>query len=164
MVHRDGGGDPPREGAESDGPPDPTALELQGLSLEEPPHGSRDPQVREPPAAAAAVTSETMTSEAAVTSGGQLMFAHRTDRRWILVGQRDAPCILALRSSVQGAIGLQRAGSLPRRRGERGGSPPQPPPPLPPRAGCCGSAAGPRVLQHLPPAGRAAAPGAGGHG
>ncbi|XP_074423547.1 pleckstrin homology-like domain family B member 3 isoform X2 [Larus michahellis] len=133
MVHRDGGGDPPpREGAESDGPPDPTALELQGLSLEEPPHGSRDPQVPEPPAAA--VTSETMTSEAAVTSGGQLMFAHRTDRRWILVGQRDAPCILALRSSVQcppapqGAIGLQRAGSLPRRRGERGGSPPNPRP------------------------------------
>ncbi|XP_066031032.1 pleckstrin homology-like domain family B member 3, partial [Chamaea fasciata] len=41
-----------------------------------------------------------------------LMFSHRTDRRWILLGPPcDPPRVLALRSSVQGAIGLQRSES-----------------------------------------------------
>ncbi|KAM4876211.1 pleckstrin homology-like domain family B member 3 [Sylvia borin] len=83
-------------------------------------------------AAGPAVTSETMTSQAAVTAGGQLMFSHRTDRRWILLGPPcDPPRVLALRSSVQGAIGLQRSESLPRRRGGGGGGagPPQTPRP-----------------------------------
>ncbi|GAB0200426.1 pleckstriny-like domain family B member 3 [Grus japonensis] len=82
------------------------------------------------PSPGTSMASETMTSEAAVTSEGQLMFSHRTDRRLILLGprQRDPPCVLALRSSIHGAIGLQRASSLPRRRGERGVSPPTPRP------------------------------------
>ncbi|XP_074875028.1 pleckstrin homology-like domain family B member 3 isoform X2 [Buteo buteo] len=174
MVHHDtgGGDDPPpatpQEGEESSGDPDPTAtaLELEGLKLEDerPPadeDGTEpqifgDPHVRAPqvpelpegrevqravavtssgaavtsPGPPSAVTARTMTAEAAVTAGGQLMFSHRTDRRLILLGphQRDPPCVLALRSSVQGAIGLQRAGSLPRKRGERGVPPPAPRP------------------------------------
>ncbi|XP_058716046.1 pleckstrin homology-like domain family B member 3 [Poecile atricapillus] len=66
----------------------------------------------------------------AVTAGGQLMFSHCTDRRWILLGPPcDPPRVLALRSSVQGAIGLQRSDSLPRRRGGARPGPPQPPRP-----------------------------------
>ncbi|XP_014117886.1 PREDICTED: pleckstrin homology-like domain family B member 3 [Pseudopodoces humilis] len=58
------------------------------------------------------------------------MFSHCTDRRWILLGPPcDPPRVLALRSSVQGAIGLQRSDSLPRRRGGARPGPPQPPRP-----------------------------------
>ncbi|XP_067173030.1 pleckstrin homology-like domain family B member 3 [Apteryx mantelli] len=63
----------------------------------------------------------------------KLMFTHRTARELIVLGpdQRDPACVFALRSSVQGAFGLQRAGSLPRRRGERGAAAPPRPAPRP---------------------------------
>ncbi|XP_059574608.1 pleckstrin homology-like domain family B member 3 isoform X3 [Alligator mississippiensis] len=46
----------------------------------------------------------------------KLMFTQRTDRRLIVLG---AGPLFTVRSSVQGSIGLQRSGSLPRRRGDR---------------------------------------------
>nr|XP_041568314.1 pleckstrin homology-like domain family B member 3 isoform X2 [Taeniopygia guttata] len=130
MVHRGGGETPPSDG-------DDPAAALEGLRLEdEPPpkEGGGAAVTSEAMTSSQAMTSQAMTSEAAVTAGGQpqLMFSHCTDRRWILLGPPcDPPRVLALRSSVRGAIGLQRSGSLPRRRGGEGPGPPQPP--LPPR-------------------------------
>ncbi|CAN8178576.1 unnamed protein product [Coccothraustes coccothraustes] len=132
MVHRGGGKGDPSPTPAGAGP----VAELERLRLEDEP----PPEERGGGAAltSAAMTSEAMTSEAvtssqaaAVTAGGQLMFSHRTDRSWILLGAPcDPPRLLALRSSVRGAIGLQRSESLPRRRGggERPGPLPHPRP------------------------------------
>ncbi|XP_067401971.1 pleckstrin homology-like domain family B member 3 [Emydura macquarii macquarii] len=48
----------------------------------------------------------------------KLMFTQKTDRKVVVLGcdQRDPACVFSVRSSVQGSIGLQRSGSLPRRR------------------------------------------------
>ncbi|XP_053824633.1 pleckstrin homology-like domain family B member 3 isoform X2 [Vidua chalybeata] len=138
MVHRGGGDSPPSPPGPGDGP----AAALEGLRLEDerPPKEGGGAAMTSETISSEAVTSETMTSEmmtsqASVTAGGQpvlaqLMFSHCTDRRWILLGPPcDPPRVLALRSSVQGAIGLQRSGSLPRRRVGEGPGPPHPPRP-----------------------------------
>ncbi|XP_030825958.1 pleckstrin homology-like domain family B member 3 [Camarhynchus parvulus] len=148
MVHRGGGERDPSPNRERDGP----AAELERLRLQDEPPPEKEEEEEEggggaavtsaagagPAATSEAVTSETVTSsQAAVAAGGQLMFSHRTDRSWILLGPpSDAPRVLALRSSVRGSIGLQRSESLPRRRGGGGERPgpgplPHPPPPRP---------------------------------
>ncbi|XP_066426963.1 pleckstrin homology-like domain family B member 3 [Molothrus aeneus] len=141
MVQR-GGGDrdpsPRRDGPEAE-------LERLRLEDEPPPEegGGGGAEATSEAGAGPAVTSEAVTSEAvtspqaAVTAGGQLMFSHRTDRSWILLGPPcERPRVLALSSSVRGSIGLQRSESLPRRRGgggERPGTGPLPHPQAPPR-------------------------------
>ncbi|XP_068855514.1 pleckstrin homology-like domain family B member 3 isoform X1 [Aphelocoma coerulescens] len=137
MVHRGGGEtppDPPGGGEESGGVLDGAGAALEGLRLEDEPPPKEGEGEAMTSSAGAAVTSEVMTSKAAVTAaaagGGQLMFSHCTDRRWILLGPPcDPPRVLALRSSVQGAIGLQRSESLPRRRAGHRPGPPQAPRP-----------------------------------
>nr|XP_025043791.1 pleckstrin homology-like domain family B member 3 [Pelodiscus sinensis] len=49
------------------------------------------------------------------------MFTQKTDRKVVVLGcdQRDPACVFSVRSSVQSSFGLQRSGSLPRRRGDR---------------------------------------------
>ncbi|XP_077192600.1 pleckstrin homology-like domain family B member 3 isoform X2 [Paroedura picta] len=52
----------------------------------------------------------------------QLTFTQKTDRKVIVLGsdQSDSSsCVFSVRSSVKGSIGLQRTGSLPRRRVDR---------------------------------------------
>ncbi|XP_064360559.1 pleckstrin homology-like domain family B member 3 isoform X2 [Dromaius novaehollandiae] len=113
--------DPPSGEEEAEPPPrsdtDAAALQLQGLSLQDEAPREEQLQRRRPEA-----PSESRRQE--------LLFRHRSARELIVLGpdQRDPACVFALRSSVQGAFGLQRAGSLPRRRGERGAPPPRPAP------------------------------------
>ncbi|XP_006871566.1 PREDICTED: pleckstrin homology-like domain family B member 3 [Chrysochloris asiatica] len=57
----------------------------------------------------------------------KLLFTHKTDRQLLVLQDPAAPsataatssCLFSVHSSLQGSIGLQRTGSLPRRRGER---------------------------------------------
>lgn len=57
----------------------------------------------------------------------KLLFTQKTDRQLLVLQDPAAhaaaaasSCLFAVHSSLQGAIGLQRTGSLPRKRGERG--------------------------------------------
>lgn len=55
----------------------------------------------------------------------KLLFTQKTDRQLLLLQDSSAPatatssCLFSVHSSMQGSIGLQRTGSLPRKRGER---------------------------------------------
>nr|XP_036868287.1 pleckstrin homology-like domain family B member 3 isoform X3 [Manis javanica] len=65
--------------------------------------------------------------EEALQALTQLLFTQKTDRQLLVLQDPAAhaaaaasSCLFAVHSSLQGAIGLQRTGSLPRKRGERG--------------------------------------------
>ncbi|XP_023374742.1 pleckstrin homology-like domain family B member 3 [Otolemur garnettii] len=57
----------------------------------------------------------------------KLLFTQKTDRQLLVLQDPNAPaaatstssCLFSVHSSLQGSIGLQRTGSLPRKRGER---------------------------------------------
>ncbi|XP_054855494.1 pleckstrin homology-like domain family B member 3 isoform X2 [Eublepharis macularius] len=52
----------------------------------------------------------------------QLTFTQKTDQKVFVVGSNQSDsssCVFSVSSSVKGSIGLQRTGSLPRRRGDR---------------------------------------------
>ncbi|XP_043855157.1 pleckstrin homology-like domain family B member 3 [Dromiciops gliroides] len=56
----------------------------------------------------------------------KLLFTHKTDRQLLVLQDSSAPasstsssCLFSVHSSLQGSFGLQRTGSLPRRKGDR---------------------------------------------
>ncbi|KAK2489158.1 hypothetical protein MC885_001424, partial [Smutsia gigantea] len=65
--------------------------------------------------------------EEALQALTQLLFTQKTDRQLLVLqdpathtAAATSSCLFSVHSSLQGAIGLQRTGSLPRKRGERG--------------------------------------------
>lgn len=106
MVQRgEGAALPPPVGGEGEDPPTALQLRIQGLNLKDTAEVPQCPLEAAPPEPPQELP--------------ELMIAHRTDRSLIVLSphRRDPPCVLTLRSSVQGSIGLQRSGSPPHPHG-----------------------------------------------
>lgn len=105
MVQRgEGAAPPPPVGGDGEDPPTALQLRIQGLNIKDAAEIPQRPLEAAPPQPPQELP--------------ELMISHRTDRSLILLSphHNDPPCVLTLSSSVQGSIGLQRSGSLPRRR------------------------------------------------